>query len=210
VSRSLLIVGAGGHGKVVGDAALATGKWDTIAFVDDQISPNVSVIGLPVLGPTSTLHGLCGTFISIAVAIGTSSERIRMLEHCRSLGFELPIIVHPSAAVSPFATLKDGCVVCAQAVVSPGVRLEIGCIVNNSASVDHDCQLGAGVHVCPGARLAGSVHVGSGSWIGIGCCVRQGITIGSNVTVGAGAVVVGDVASGETVVGAPARPRRMR
>lgn len=210
MSRNLLVVAAGGHGKVVADAALASGTWATVAFVDDRIAATESVLNLPVMGPTSSLPALRDRFASVAVAIGASSERIRMLEHCRSLGFELPNIIHPSAVISSFATLKDGCVVCAQAVVSPGALLGIGCIVNTSASVDHDCQLGAGVHVCPGARLAGSVHVGSGSWIGLGSCVRQGITVGDNVTVGAGAVVVADVPSGQTVTGVPARPRSMR
>lgn len=210
MNRNLLVIAAGGHGKVVADAALAGGTWETVAFVDDRIAATESVLGLPVVGPTSLLPALRDRFAAVAVAIGASSERMRMLEHCRSLGFALPIIAHPSAVISSFAILQEGCVVCAQAVVSPGARLGIGCIVNTSASVDHDCQLGAGVHVCPGTRLAGDVHVGSGSWIGIGACVRQGTVIGANVTVGAGAVVVADVPSGLTVTGVPARPRSAR
>lgn len=207
MSRGLLVVGAGGHGRVVADAALATGTWDEVAFVDDQIATTQRVLELPILGPTGSLADLRPKYPAVVVAIGAPAVRLRLLEHCRSLGFELPVILHPAASVSRFAQLKEGCVVCAQAVVSPGAILERGCIVNTAASVDHDCRLDAGVHVCPGARVAGNVHVGSGSCIGIGSCIRQGIVIGGGATVAAGAVVVANVASGVTVMGNPARER---
>lgn len=203
----LLIVGAGGHGKVVADAALVRGSWEEIAFVDDRAIEIQSVLSLQVLGTTALLSGLRGRFSAAIVAIGGASERIRLLEHCRTLGFELPPVVHPSATVSRFASLEVGCVVCAQAVVNPGSRLGAGCIVNTAASVDHDCELGSGVHVCPGARLAGNVRVGNRTWIGIASCVRQGVEIGSDVMVAAGSVVVADVTSGLTIMGVPARPK---
>lgn len=207
MSRSLLVVGAGGHGRVVADTALATKEWDEVAFIDDQFEKTQRVLELPVLGATDSLPELRPKYSAVVVAVGAPSVRLRLLEHSRGLGFELPVIIHPTASVSRFAVLKEGCVACAQAVVNAGAILEAGCIVNTASSVDHDCYLGAGVHVCPGARLAGNVRVGSGSWIGIGSCVRQGIVIGSGSTVAAGAVVVADVASGMTVMGNPAREK---
>lgn len=207
MSRGLLVVGAGGHGRVVADAALATGTWDEVAFVDDQITTTQRVLELPVVGPTASLADLRSKYPALVVAIGAASERLRLLEQARGLGFELPVILHPAASVSRFAQLEEGCVVCAQAVVGPGAILELGCIVNTAASVDHDCKLEAGVHVCPGARVAGNVHIGGGSWIGIGSCIRQGIVIGGGATVAAGAVVVANVASGVTVMGNPAREK---
>lgn len=207
MSRSLLVVGAGGHGRVVADAALATEAWHEIAFIDDQVATTQRVIDLPVVGSTASLPGLRSNYHAVVVAIGAAAERLRLLEHCCNLGFELPLIVHPTASVSRFAKLQEGCVVCAQAVVSAGAVLGRGCIVNTASSVDHDCSLDSGVHICPGARLAGNVRVGSGSWIGIGSCIRQGIVIGSGSTVAAGAVVVADVASGVTVIGNPAREK---
>jgi acetyltransferase-like isoleucine patch superfamily enzyme len=78
--------------------------------------------------------------------------------------------------------------------------------VNTGATVDHDCMLGNYVHISPGAHLAGYVVVGDRSWIGIGASVRDGAVIGSDCIIGAGATVLSDVASGQTVVGLPARP----
>lgn len=207
MSRGLLVIGAGGHGRVVADTALATGRWDKVAFIDDQVDITQQVLELPVLGSTESLLGLRPEYSAVVVAIGAAAERLRLLEYCRGLGFDLPTIVHPTACVSRFATLREGCVVCAHAVVNAGAVLEAGCIVNTASSVDHDCKLGSGVHVCPGARLAGNVCVGSGTSIGIGSCIRQGVVVGRGAMIGAGAVVVGNVAPGATVTGNPAREK---
>jgi sugar O-acyltransferase (sialic acid O-acetyltransferase NeuD family) len=203
---SLVIVGAGGHAHVVADAALTTGRWQRVCFVDDAPGAS-SGMGLPIVGTSADLSQLRTQFDAAVVGIGDARTRLRLLERCRQAGFELPAIVHRSAAVSSFAILGPGVVVFAQAAVNPGARLDEGCIVNTGATVDHDCHLHAGVHVCPGAHLAGSVQVATRSWIGIGACVKQGVRIGSDVTVGAGAAVVRDVETGLTVTGVPARPQ---
>jgi sugar O-acyltransferase (sialic acid O-acetyltransferase NeuD family) len=200
----LLIVGAGGHGAVVADAALAAGAWRDLAFVDDA-EPVGQVRGRwPLLGPTALVAELVARYPAAVVAIGDAAVRVALLDRLRGLGYELPIVRHPFSAVGAGATLGEGTVVLAGAVVNAGASLGAGCIVNSGATVDHDCRLGDGVHVCPGAHLAGEVSVGTLSWLGVGCCVRQRIRIGARVTVGAGAAVVTDVRDGVTVVGVPA------
>ena len=205
--KRLLVVGAGGHGAVVADAALSTGDWGTVAFVDDRAAELVTPLGLEVVGTTKELPGLVGQYDAAVVAIGDADIRLRVLEACGKLRFLLPVIAHRSSVISPFATLSPGCVVFAQAVVNPGARLGRACIVNTAASIDHDCELDDGVHVCPGAHLAGNVRVGASTWIGIGAVVREGITVGNNVVVAAGSVVVKDVECNVTVMGVPARRR---
>lgn len=200
----LLVIGAGGHGKVVADAALSVGHWDSIAFVDDREDLK-EVLGFPVIGKIADLEGLSGTYGSAAIAIGNPRVRLRLLEKCRTLGFGLRPIIHRSAAVSGFIDLGLGCVVLAATAINPGARIGQGCIVNTGATVDHDCELAEGVHVCPGAHLAGNVRVGARSWIGIGASIKHGITLGADVTVGAGAAVVSNIESGMTVLGVPAR-----
>ena len=204
-TKNLVIIGAGGHGKVLAATALAAAQWARIMFLDDCAAGG-SVVGLPVLGGTDLIGGrVAPDTYQAAVAIGDNAARRRLCGRLKTLGFALPDIVHPSAVVAPFAELGGGCAVFAQAVVQPGSRLGEGCIVNTAATVDHDCTLGAFVHISPGAHLAGGTQVGGGSWIGIGACTRQQVRIGSGVTVGAGAAVVGDVADGLTVAGVPAR-----
>lgn len=204
---SLLIIGGGGHARVLADAALAMRRWESIAFVDDR--PEVSaLLSLTRVGTTTDLEHLARNYPAAAVGIGDAGARLELLNRCRELGFALPQIVHPSAVVSQFASLGDGTVVFAQAAVNAGAVLRTGCIVNTGATIDHDCDLGEGVHVCPGAHLAGSVVVGPRAWIGIGANVKQGIRIGSDATVGAGAAVVSNVEARATVVGVPAHPKQ--
>ncbi|MEB3234417.1 MAG: NeuD/PglB/VioB family sugar acetyltransferase [Cyanobacteriota bacterium] len=196
----LLILGGGGHGRVVAEMAADLGISD-LAWLDDNPA------AADVLGPLARCAEpeLRHRYGQALVAIGRAPLRLQWLAQLQQLGFACPVLVHPTAWVSPSAQLEAGTVVMPQAVVMAGARLGQGCIVNTSASVDHDCDLADGVHVCPGAHLAGGVSVGRGSWIGIGASVIQGRRIGSAVTVGAGAAVVHDLADGVTAAGVPAR-----
>jgi sugar O-acyltransferase (sialic acid O-acetyltransferase NeuD family) len=207
---ALLILGAGGHAKVIAEAALASGCCSSIGFLDDRYSPAnppPPVLGWPLIGPLAqALEPACRQSWSQAVvAIGHAATRLRWLQQLSAAGYSLPTLIHPTAWVSPSAQLGAGSVVFAQAVIQAQTVIGRGAILNTGCIVDHDAQLGDGVHICPGARLAGEVQVGHRSWIGIGASVIQQIRIGADVTVGAGAAVVRDLPDGVTAVGVPAR-----
>jgi sugar O-acyltransferase (sialic acid O-acetyltransferase NeuD family) len=202
---SLLVLGAGGHGKVVADAAMSMGRWDAIAFLDDYQPSGAGPLRLEIVGRLEELEQIGRRFNMVAAALGSNHARLELYQRCSSAELTLATIVHPAATVSAHASLGAGCVVIAQAVVNPGATLGVACIVNSGATVDHDCLLGDAVHVSPGANLAGNVRVGARAWIGIGACVRQGLTIGDDAIVGAGGVVVEDVMARTTVFGVPAR-----
>lgn len=201
----LLILGAGGHGRVVADAARACRLWADIAFLDDRHPDLRTLDGFPVLGPFSAASSLRERFSRAVVALGDGRARLRVLTELRQAGFELTALVHPGAVVSPEARLGEGTVVFAGCVINPGAEVGEGCIINTAASVDHDCRLGPGVHLSPGVHLGGDVTVGDYSWLGVGACVRNGIVIGREVMVGVGAAVVNDLPDGVTAVGVPAR-----
>lgn len=204
MTKLLAVVGASGHGKVVGDAAIARG-WRRVAFYDDAWPELTQVGRWPVEGCTAELRDILDKFDSVIVGIGDNRTRLSKLAELEAGGAALGIILHPQSAVSRFAEIGVGTVVFASAVVNVDARLGRGVIVNTGATVDHDCVLGDGVHISPGAHLAGEVTVGEGSWIGIGAVVKQGIRIGKDVMVAAGAVVIQDVPDGATVIGVPAR-----
>jgi sugar O-acyltransferase (sialic acid O-acetyltransferase NeuD family) len=208
LNDSLLIIGAGGHGRVVADAALEMNPELRIGFLDDGEGVSRIPTGHPVVGQVAAMAGLVRDWKSAIVAIGNAAVRIALTEQLRRCGFVLSSVVHPRASVSRNAVIGEGVCILANAVVNTGARIGDACIVNSGAIVEHDCVLESGVHVCPGAALAGAVRVGARSWIGIGACVRQGLTLGADVTVGAGASVVRNIDAGETVAGVPARPLR--
>jgi sugar O-acyltransferase (sialic acid O-acetyltransferase NeuD family) len=206
--KTLAILGASGHGRVVADAALSARQWDDVIFFDDAW-PRLTRTGpWNVIGTIEAFKLEHGRHGGCCVAIGDNRTRLRVHRELEALGANLVSIIHPSAVVSPHAELAGGCVILANAVVAPFARLGRSCIVNNAASVDHDCELGDAVHVSPGARLGGNVRVGDAVWIGMGATVKHDVGIGSEVTIGAGAVVVKDVAGSLTVVGVPAKPLR--
>jgi sugar O-acyltransferase (sialic acid O-acetyltransferase NeuD family) len=207
---TLLILGAGGHAKVVAETALSSGIASRIAFLDDRCSgPDQlpHVLGWPVIGPLAKALDptLLDRFPAAAVAIGQSIPRLDWIEKLQHAGYALPVLIHPSAWFSPSAHVGPASVVFAQAAVQAQVSIGMGAILNTGCSIDHDVRLADGVHICPGSRLAGGVHVGSRSWIGIGSSVIQQVRIGADVTVGAGAAVVRDLPDGVTAVGVPAR-----
>ena len=207
---SLLLLGAGGHARVVAETALSTGRFTSIAFLDDRCSGLGELpdqLGWPVIGPFSAAHDhqICQQFQAALVAVGKAAVRLQWLPRLAAAGYELPVVIHPTAWISPSAQLGAGSVVFAQASIQAQAVIGSGAILNTGCSVDHDAQLGNGVHICPGARLAGEVQVGDRSWIGIGSSVIQQIRIGDDVTVGAGAAVVRDLPNGVTAVGVPAR-----
>lgn len=202
---ALLILAAGGHAKVVAETALASGAASRIGFLDDRILP--PVLGWPVLGPLDQAldPSIREQFPAALVAIGHTATRLSWIVRLQAAGYRLPLLIHPSAWISPSAQLGIASVVLAQVAVQSQATIGRGCILNTGCSVDHDAQICDGVHICPGARLAGEVHVGDRSWIGTGASVIQQIRIGADVTVGAGASVVRDLPDGVTAVGVPAR-----
>lgn len=202
---SLLILGAGGHGKVVADAAVATGQWKKIAFLDDQHPSLKTVLDWPVLGRLEEARKFLPEHDGFCVAIGDNELRVKLLKLYLDQGFSAPYLVHPTAYISPSASLNPGCVVFAQGVVNPGTQVGAGCIINTGASIDHDCTLEEGVHLCPGVRLAGEVRVGQQSTVGTSAAVIPRINIGHHAMVGAGSVVITDIPDHSTAAGVPAK-----
>jgi len=210
LTRNLLILGAGGHARVVAETALISGVFSSMAFLDDNpsrfdgacTSADAAVLGPLALALEASTQQHFG---AACVGIGDARTRLHWLEQLKQAGYSLPVIIHPRAWVSPSAAIGPGSVVFAQAVVQTQAQLGVGVIVNTGSTIDHEAVLADGVHICPGAHLAGQVQVGACSWIGIGASVIQQLSIGSAVTVGAGAAVVRDLPDGVTAVGVPAR-----
>jgi len=204
--NQLYILGAGGHGAVVAEAAVLSQHWESVSFLDDNADQGVLVVDCPVIGKTSMWLDLVSVGCEFFVAIGHNGKRDEILSSIEEHGGALAIITHPNAVISPSAIIELGVVICAGAVINPRARIGRGSIINTSASIDHDCVLENAAHISPGARLAGGVTVGARTWVGIGAVVREGVSIGSDCIVGAGAAVVVDIESGQTVVGVPAAP----
>lgn len=200
----LIVVGGGGHARVVIDTARSAGVFDLVGILDDHLEAGRDAIdGVPVLGPITPealrAHGAA----QAVIAIGSNQARQSIAARLDGLAIWATII-HPRACVAPTAMVGEGAVVFANAVVQPCATIGRHAILNTASSVDHDSDIAAFVHIGPGAHLAGNVTVGEGTLFGIGSCAIPGCQIGCWSAVGAGAAVVRDIPAHVTAVGVPA------
>ena len=208
---AILGIGAGGHCKVIMEIIRRAGSWEIAGLLDSDPTRNgeringIQILGSDDLASSLFKNGIHAAFIGIGSMGATQSRRI-VFAHLRNLGFELPVLTHPSALIGFDVTIGKATCIMPGAILNPGARIGECAIINSGSLVEHDCHVGDFAHVSPGAVLGGGVHIGEGSHVGIGATVRQAIHIGRNAIVGAGAVVVKDVADGSTVVGVPAKP----
>lgn len=201
-ASNLLIFGAGGHGRVVADAAVALGRWPGIV-ASDRDPARCSGELLPGVRLLPAEPALIAQLDAVHVAIGNARSREKeaaVLGASRLVG-----IVHPRASVSAHAHVGQGCFVAALAVLAPGARLGDCVIVNHGAVVDHDAVVGDFSHIAPNATLGGYASVGRRVLIGAGATVLPHVAVGDDVVVGAGAVVCEALTQPGIYAGVPAR-----
>jgi sugar O-acyltransferase (sialic acid O-acetyltransferase NeuD family) len=205
VNRRLIILGAGGHGKVAADCAEATGIYDSIVFLD-ALYPDECLVGdWPILEKPENVSMFNNGNTDFFVAIGNNFVREKVLNELLQDNLHVVSLIHPKSTVSRYALIAHGVMVCASATINPMAKIGVGSIINTAASIDHDCVIGEYAHISVGVRLAGNVVVGSNSFVGINSCAIQGVTIGKNCMLGAGATLISDLPDNTTAVGTPAK-----
>ena len=196
-----MILGAGGHGRVVAEIALLSGKYTDIAFLDDKAPdtafPYAYVDKCEVF---ANYLGTCDFF----VAIGNAAIRCRLQTEVEEAGGNIITLIHPSSIISKDVTIGNGTVVMAGAIVNTGAKIGNGVILNTASSVDHDCIVEDFCHVSVGAHLCGTVHLGAGTWIAAGATVINNVTICPDCLIGAGATVTHDLVNAGIYKGTPA------
>lgn len=193
--NKLVIIGAGGHGKVIADIALKNGYTD-ICFVDDNATGEC--MGFSIIGVTASIVSLNDSKTDFVIAIGNNAIRKRIAERYE---VNWVTLIHPSAQIATNVTIGEGTVVMAGAIVNPCTTIGAHCIVNTGAIVEHDNQIGDYVHISPGAKLSGTVSVGECSWIGTGTSVINNIDICGDVVIGVGSVVIRNINNSGTYFG---------
>lgn len=199
MSKTVILIGGGGHAKVIIDCIRAEGN-EVLGILDDCLEVGSKVLDVPVLGRTEDFHRFLDH--SFLIAIGNNHVRRRLAE-------DMPVswhtAVHPSAVVSGYAQIGPGTVVMPGAVINACAQVGAHCIINTGAVIEHDNCIEDYVHISPNAALGGTVKVGQGCHIGIGAAVKNNINICDGCTLGAGTVVVKDITEPGTYVGTPAR-----
>jgi sugar O-acyltransferase (sialic acid O-acetyltransferase NeuD family) len=186
--KSLLIVGAGGHGRALAEAVLLGQAFQLVGFVDDGADQQ-KIWDWPILGTTAGLENYRGLADAAIVAIGNNALRERLLNRLAELGFALPVIVHPAAFVSPRANVGEGSAVMAGAVVGTEAELGRGVIVNCGAVVDHHCKVRDFGHLGVHAAMAGGSVLGRAAWMQAGSALGYGVKVEDGAVLAPGAAL---------------------
>lgn len=203
--EEILIVGAGGHSKVIVDILQQNMEYEIAGLID---MPGTSGFwGIPVIGRDEDLVRLRNEMhVNHAfVALGNGRLREKVTQKAIAAGFALVSIISRDAVVSRHARIGNGTVIMPGAVINADAVIGDGCIVNTNASVDHECQIGDYTHIAPGCALSGKTVIGRQCMLGTGCRVIDGINIGDDTIIGAGTVVIDSIAGNCTVVGVPGK-----
>jgi sugar O-acyltransferase (sialic acid O-acetyltransferase NeuD family) len=201
--RRLAVIGSGGHGRVVADAAQASG-WDKIDFFDDLWPNKIQNAAWEIVGDLNSLQTNCKRYDGLVIAIGDNKTRLQLMRKLDCINPPWVNIIHPSAILSNYIEIGMGVVIFAGTVINAMTKIGDAVIINTGATVDHDCVVSDGVHISPGVNIAGGVLIGPTSWIGIGSVVKEQIQIGCNVVIGAGSTVIKNIPDNQLVYGVPA------
>lgn len=202
---NIVVIGEGGHSKVIRDIIRLNPLNQIVAMLDDKYSEFTCRDGL-YQGPISAAHQLkdLGHKLKWVVAIGNNERRKSIVMKLRLPQEDYITLIHETAVISPSASLGHGSVIMANSVIHADAHIGDHAIVNTGSIVEHDCQIADYVHIAPKATLTGAVVIQEGSMIGAGATIIPSRRIGEWATVGAGATVIRDVPSFRTAIGTPA------
>ena len=207
--EKVVLIGGGGHAKVVIDTIRSTSSFEIAGIIDEQLPIGSKVEEVPVIGKDQDLqklfeNGIDKAFVAIG-SLGSSKNRKKLVQSLEEIGFDFPSIVHNSAYMAPSVNLGKGVFVAAGTVLQSGTVVGDHAIINTRSSIDHDCQIGSFTHIAPGCVLSGGVTVGDDSHLGTGSVAIEYRKIGQNCLIGAGSVVVNDLPDGCKAFGNPCK-----
>ena len=209
--EKIVLVGAGGHCKVIIDIIKSVGKYTIVGVTDKTyvLGEEKLVLDIPIIGDDSILTELYNTGVKNAfVCVGALQNiqiRDKIYKHLKEIGFNIPSLIHKDAVVSPYSNISSGTCVMAGSIVNPDAFIEENCILNTGSVIEHDCKVQRNTHISPKATIAGGVSVGSNTHVGLGSSIIQAVHIGNNVIIGAGAVVIENIVDNVVAVGIPAK-----
>lgn len=202
--KKVILIGAGGHAAELRDYIRhinQSNPAETLTvegFIDDDPEPHKHYgYEEPLLGGIKD-HKV-RTDVEYLMGIANLKYRKQLTQQFLDQGATFAKLIHPTAIISPSATIGKGVVISHNASVGPKVQIGNYNFINSRSTIGHDTQMGDFNFISPQVALAGNTTIGDGNLIGTNCCTIPGVNIGSNNKIGAGMVVYKSVGDEETV-----------
>lgn len=195
----LIIIGGGGHAKVIADIAVFN-DYNVRGFLDDNISAE-EFFGYRRLGSICDCIKYQECFF--VIAIGNNKIRRSIAEKYNTLNYAT--LIHPTACIGSEVQIGAGTVVMPNTVINASAKVGEFCIVNSGAVIEHECCIGDFTHLSPNCTVCGVSKIGNNCWLGAGSTINNVLSICDDVILGSGAVVIKDITKGGTYVGVPAK-----
>ena len=200
--RPLIILGAGGHAKVLAEILIGQGH-NILGLVTPNNRSKLAISGLSVLGDDDAISAFQPEEVLLVNGIGAipgRNTRWKVAVRMRESGYAFANVIHPNAIIASDIKLSEGVQIMAGSVIQSGTQIGRNSIINTGVLVDHDCQINENCHLAPGVVCCGSVLIGEGCFVGAGATIIQNVTIGNNAIIAAGSIVNKNVAGGLTLI----------
>lgn len=203
MSKNVVIMGAGGHAKMIADIIIKSGDM-LYGFLDDNIPIGTKILqDYAVVGKIEDCNKLQNEKeLHFIIGIGDNHTRETIYEKYKVKYYTA---IHPTAVIARDVTIGEGTVIKSNATIDVLATIGKNCIVGTGSITAHDSKIGDYVHLSPNATICGTVNVGKYTHIGANATVINNINVASDCIVGAGAVVVKDIEQSGTYVGVPAK-----
>jgi UDP-perosamine 4-acetyltransferase len=206
--KNIVLIGGGGHCKVVISILNKINSFEIVGIVDNYKAENF-ISGIKIIGTDDDLKdiyksGIHNALITVG-SIKDNTKRYRLFNMAKEIGYKFPVIISPEAIVDDNVKIEEGTVVMPGSIINIESSIGKNCIINTGSIIEHDCKIGNHCHIAPGVHISGEANVGELSFLGIGATMIQGINIGKNVTIGAGSVVIKDISDNVIALGNPAK-----
>ena len=208
VKKKIVLIGGGGHCKVVISILKKLNSFEIAGIVDNYKTGSL-INGIKIIGTDDDLKDIYKSGIHYAlITVGSTKDnikRFRLFNMAREIGYKFPVIISPEAIVDKSVKVDEGTVIMPGSIINIDSSIGKNCIINTGAIIEHDCKIRDHCHIAPGVHISGEAIAGELSFLGIGATIIQGIKIGKNVTIGAGSVVIKDIPENVISVGNPTK-----
>lgn len=209
MKTSIIIIGAGGHAKVLIETLQLMPQVEIVGLLDVRAEKAGQVVaGVKILGTDEAIHAYPPSEVQLVNGIGSVDlplRRMQIFNRFKARGYTFFSVIHPRAYISKSAICGEGLQIMAGGIIQTECRLGANVLVNTGALIDHESCIHDHVHIAPGSVICGNVTLGAHAHIGTGAVIMQGRKVGERCLVAAGAVVIHDIAAGMRVVGVPAK-----